>query len=82
MSQRPFDLMGRQMVPGGVRLLLQCMTCNREVRLLVRDNDELKERYPIRCDCGAEVNLFFGSPKVGRLLIEALKRSEPSPLNN
>jgi hypothetical protein len=41
---------------------------------VIRDTDPLKERYPVACMCGAEVNMFFGSPRVARNMIRALKK--------
>lgn len=74
----PFELRGREPVEGGIRLLLRCAKCGGEASLTVRDNDPLEGSYPVACPCGEEVNMFFGSPKVGKLLLKALKE-EPDP---
>ena len=43
-------------------------------------NDALRERYPLACMCGAEVNMFFGSPRVARNMLRALKREAQADL--
>ncbi len=79
MPNSPFDIMGRQVVEGGVVLVFRCNACGQEVRLLIRDDDSLKDRYPVACACGVEVNMFFGSPLVGRSLLRSLKRTPETP---
>ena len=40
-----------------------------------------REREPVACQCGVEVNMYFGSPVVGRELIKSLKHV-PDPSEN
>ena len=47
---------------------------------MIRDTDPLKDRYPIACMCGAEVNMFFGSPRVARNMLKALRREAEDEL--
>lgn len=79
MSESPFELLGRQVVEGGVTLVFRCSACGEECRLLIRDDDPLKDRYPVSCACGAQVSMFFGSPLVGRSLLRSLKRGPETP---
>ena len=74
MAERPFDLTDRVLVDGGLRLIFKCTSCADHVSLTIRDQDALKDRYPVACACGAEVNMFFGSPLVARSMLRALKR--------
>jgi len=78
MTNAPFELVGKRPVEGGVDLLFRCIDCRGEVTLRVADGDELEGRRLVTCACGAQVNMFFGSPRMGRLLIQAL-RSEGDP---
>jgi hypothetical protein len=73
MGNMPFELYGRALVEGGVKLLFRCMTCGEQAHLVLKDDDALDSRYPVACPCGAEVNMFFGSPKVGQILVKSLK---------
>ncbi len=79
MPKSPFDLLGRQVVEGGVTLIFRCAACGGECRLTLRDEDPLRDRYPVACACGASVNMYFGSPLVGRALIRSIKRSPETP---
>ena len=72
MTRTPFDLTGKRKVEGGVDLLFRCIACGGEVTLRVADGDELEGKRLVQCSCGAEVNMFFGSPRMGRMLIKAL----------
>ena len=74
MANMPFELVGRRVLNGALCLLFKCAACGDKVSLVIRDNDPLKDRYPVACICGAEVNMFFGSPRVARNMIRALKR--------
>jgi hypothetical protein len=74
MADRPFELKHRQIIDGGIRLIFACGACEGSVSLDIRDRDTLQERYPVSCMCGAEVNMFFGSPRVARSMLRALKR--------
>jgi len=89
MTDTPFELVGKRLVEGGVDLLFRCIACGDEVTLLVGDGDELEGKRLVTCACGAQANMFFGSPRMGRALIKALAaegddRSHrcPSPLMN
>ena len=89
MTNTPFELVGKRRVEGGVDLLFRCIACGDEVTLLVKDGDELEGRRLVACSCGAQVNMFFGSPRMGKLLLKALKAEGddrphrcPSPLMN
>jgi hypothetical protein len=73
MTKTPFELVGKRRVEGGVDLLFQCIACGGEVPLFVGDGDELEGKRLVTCACGAQVNMFFGSPRMGRMLIQALK---------
>ncbi len=74
MANMPFELVGRRVLDGALCLLFKCAACGDKVSLVIRDTDPLKDRYPVACICGAEVNMFFGSPRVARNTIRALKR--------
>jgi len=73
MTKTPFELVGKRLAEGGVDLLFRCAGCGGEVLLFVRDGDELEGKRLVTCACGAQVNMFFGSPRMGRMLIQALK---------
>jgi DNA-directed RNA polymerase subunit RPC12/RpoP len=73
MTNTPFELVGKRLVEDGVSLVFQCIGCGDEVTLLVKDGDELEGKRLVTCPCGAQVNMFFGSPRMGRMLINALK---------
>jgi len=73
MDKAPFELYGRALVEGGVKLLFRCNACGEQAHLTLMDSDGLASRYPVSCVCGAEVNMFFGSPKIGQILIKSLK---------
>ena len=79
MPKSPFEILGRQVVEGGVVLVFRCTACGRESRLALRDDDPLDGRYPVACPCGVEVNMCFGSPMLGRALLRSIKRSPESP---
>jgi hypothetical protein len=79
MSEHAFELLGRQVEDGGVTLVFRCSSCGGECRLFLRDDDPLKERYLVSCACGAQVNMYFGSPLVGRALLRSLKRCPETP---
>ena len=74
MAKMPFELVGRRVMDGALCLIFKCTDCGDKASLVIRDTDPLKERYPVACMCGAEVNMFFGSPRVARNMIRALKR--------
>ena len=74
MGNMPFELYGRQLVEGGVRLLFRCASCGADSSLVLKDEDALDQKYPVACACGVEVNMFFGSPLVGKALLRGLKR--------
>jgi len=74
MANMPFELVGRRVMNGALCLVFKC-ECGDKVSLVIRDQDPLKERYPVACMCGAEVNMFFGSPRVARNMLRALKSS-------
>ena len=73
MTDTPFELVGKRLVEGGLDLLFRCIACGDEVTLLVKDGDELEGKRLVECACGAQVNMFFGSPRMGRLLLKALE---------
>jgi hypothetical protein len=79
MSKMPFELEGHEAVEGGVLLTFRCVACGGPVRLAIPDKDTLQERYPMACPCGAEANLVFGSPKIGRAILRRLKSSAGEP---
>jgi hypothetical protein len=74
MAHMPFELVGRRIMDEALCLVFKCVACGDKVSLVIRDTDPLKERYPVACMCGAEVNMFFGSPRVARNMLRALKR--------
>ena len=74
MPNMPFELVGRRVMNESLCLIFKCAGCGDKVSLVIRDRDPLQERYPVACMCGAEVNMFFGSPRVARNMIRALKR--------
>jgi hypothetical protein len=74
MANMPFELVGRRVMDGALCLVFKCAACGDKVSLVIRDTDPLRDRYPLACLCGAEVNMFFGSPRVARNMIRALKR--------
>ena len=76
MTNTPFELVGKRLVEGGLNLLFRCIACGDEVTLLVKDGDELEGKRLVECSCGAQVNMFFGSPRMGRLLVKALKAGD------
>lgn len=73
MTNTPFELVGKKAMEGGVELLFRCIACGGQVTLPVRDEDGLEGKQLVSCPCGAQVNMFFGSPRMGRLLIKALQ---------
>jgi DNA-directed RNA polymerase subunit RPC12/RpoP len=74
MANMPFELTGRRVMDGALCLVFKCAECGDKVSLVIRDTDVLKDRYPVACTCGAEVNMFFGSPRVARNMLRALRR--------
>jgi hypothetical protein len=74
MANMPFELVGRRVMDGALCLTFKCAECGDRVSLVIRDNDPLKDRYPVACICGAEVNMVFGSPRVARNMLRALKK--------
>jgi hypothetical protein len=74
MAHMPFELVGRRIMDEALCLVFKCVACGDKVSLVIRETDPLKERYPVACMCGAEVNMFFGSPRVARNLLRALRR--------
>lgn len=79
MPKHPFELLGREVVEGGVVLIFRCTACGGESRLTILDDDPLDGRYPVACACGAQVAMHFGSPRLGRSLLRSLKRSPEAP---
>ena len=57
MANMPFELVGRRVMDGALCLTFKCAECGERVSLVIRDTDPLKDRYPVACICGAEVNL-------------------------
>ena len=80
MANMPFDLVGRRIMDGALCLIFKCAECDDKVSLIIRDTDPLKERYPVACVCGSEVNMFFGSPGVARNMLRALRREAEAEL--
>ena len=78
MPTRPFELQGRRNVAGGIALVFRCTECGNKISLFIDDRDELDQNYPVACSCGIEVNMYFGSPLVGKALLRKL-RSQPEP---
>jgi hypothetical protein len=70
----------RKVMDGALCLVFKCAECGDKSSLIIRDTDPLQERYPISCLCGAEVNMFFGSPRVARNMLRALKREAEADL--
>lgn len=79
MPKSPFEILGREVVDGGVVLVFRCTACGRESRLTLLDDDPLDGRYPVACACGARVNMHFGSPLLGRALLRSIRRSPETP---
>ena len=80
MANMPFELVGRRIMDGALCLIFKCAGCGDRVSLVIRDSDPLKERYPVGCMCGSEVNMLFGSPRVARNLLRALRREAEDEL--
>ncbi len=80
MANMPFELVGRRILDGALCLIFKCAGCGDRVSLVIRDTDPLKDRYPVACMCGAEVNMFFGSPRVARNMLRALRREAEDEL--
>ena len=80
MANMPFELVDRKVMDGALCLIFKCAECGDKSSLIIRDTDPLKERYPVACMCGAEVNMFFGSPRVARNMIRALKKEAQAEL--
>jgi hypothetical protein len=79
MEPAPFELRECQRVEGGIRLLFRCSGCRAETGVVVKDDDPLEGKFHLRCACGAEINLVFGSPLVGRALLRSIRKAaEPS----
>ena len=76
MTNTPFELVGKRPADGGTDLLFRCVACGAEVALRVNDGDDLEGKRLVTCPCGAQVNMFFGSPRIGRVLIKALEEQE------
>ena len=74
MANMPFELVGRRIMDNALCLIFKCAECGDKVSLVIRDTDPLKDRYPVGCVCGSEVNMFFGSPRVARNMLRALRR--------
>ena len=66
-------------VKGGVRLVFFHPECGSETSLFISDQDELKAKYYVKCSCGFDINMFFGSPAVGRKLLRRLKDMGSGP---
>jgi len=80
MANMPFELVGRRILDNALCLIFKCAACGDKVSLVIRDTDPLKDRYPVACMCGAEVNMFFGSPRVARNMLRALRREAEDEL--
>ena len=80
MANMPFELVGRRIMDGALCLIFKCAECDDKVSLIIRDTDPLKDRYPVACMCGAEVNMFFVSPRVARNMLRALRREAEEEL--
>ena len=74
MANMPFELVGRRIMDEALCLVFKCAECGDKVSLVIRDTDPLKDRYPVACMCGAEVNMVFGSPRVARNMLRALRK--------
>jgi hypothetical protein len=74
MANMPFELVGRRILDDALCLIFKCAGCGDKVSLVIRQTDPLRDRYPVACTCGSEVNMFFGSPRVARNLLRALRR--------
>jgi hypothetical protein len=74
MTNTPFELVGKRDAEGGIELLFRCIACSGQVALPVKDKDGLEGKRLVTCSCGAQVNMFFGSPRMGRLLLQALQK--------
>ena len=74
MANMPFELVGRRIMDNALCLIFKCAECGDKVSLIIRETDPLKDRYPVACMCGSEVNMFFGSPRVARNMLRALRR--------
>ncbi len=72
-----FKISGRDVTPDGIRLFLTHKGCRKEAALFIANKDELKSTYSIMCPCGTGSNLHFGKPKMGRRLIDLLKKPAP-----
>ena len=80
MQKLPFDLAGRERMEGGTLLFFRCRACGGEATVFVRLDDPLRSRYPLACACGVHVNIYFGSPLVGKALLRALRDlADPPP---
>jgi hypothetical protein len=79
MAERPFELLRRDLMDGGMRLVFKCGACDGEVGLVILDGDPLTEKFPVECSCGIVSKLYFGSPLVGRALLRKLRR-QPDPV--
>jgi len=80
MANMPFELVGRRILDNALCLIFKCAACGDKVSLVIRDTDPLKDRYPVACMCGSEVNMFFGSPRVARNMLRALRREAEDEL--
>ena len=74
MANMPFELVGRRIMDGALCLIFKCAECSDKVSLVIRDTDPLKERYQVACMCGHEVNMYFGSPRIARNMLRALRK--------
>jgi len=74
MANMPFELVGRRILDNALCLIFKCAECGDKVSLVIRETDPLKDRYPVSCMCGSEVNMFFGSPRIARNMLKALRR--------
>ena len=82
MANMPFELVGRRIMNEALCLVFKCTECGDKVSLVIRDQDPLKDRYPVACMCGAEVNMFFGSPRVARNMLRALKKEAEAEMQS
>jgi hypothetical protein len=78
MPKMPFELLGREIVEGGIRLIFRCTDCGAEAPLFIGDDDPLQGEYPMACACGKRVNMFFGSPLAGKALLKSVRENPDS----
>ncbi len=73
----PFEIVQRKVVEGGINLIFQHTACGAKVTLFIGNDDELKDIVLVNCLCGFQSRMNFGSPQLGRKLIDLLKLPSP-----